>query len=220
MKASKGEQGQGKREAACEQPGCCHWCGKERVPERYHLLELWRQGASTATDLFGDGISWMRRDGKGPPQRRRIAWRRLRKSVLQCVGKRLIGWSHTVLLLLSDPLDDDFGRTVGSSLVLRVVGDRGLSRGGSFVRRVTVQAVGELRCRVEETVGASNPGRQAVLDTRLFGADGSGGDENRLTLQTLAQRRAGTHTRDFLRQCCFRSGHRSGRVREKCSRTG
>ena len=41
--------------------------------------------------------------------------------------------------------------------------------GGSFVHRLPVQDVGELRCGVLEKLGASNPGRQAVLEKRLFG---------------------------------------------------
>ena len=77
------------------------------------------------------------------------------------------------LWVLSDPLDDDFRRTVESSLVLHIVGGRGLSRGGSFVRHLTtVHYVGELRSRVLEKLDASNPGRQAVHDNRLCGARG------------------------------------------------
>ena len=43
-----------------------------------------------------------------------------------------------ILWVLSDPLDDDFGRTVEPSLVLHSIGDRGLTRDGFFVRRLTV----------------------------------------------------------------------------------
>ena len=68
------------------------------------------------------------------------------------------------------------GATVESSLVLHVGGDRGLSRGGSFVRRLIVQG----RWRAPQ----SGPGetwrfkswQTAGLDKRLFGADGSGSD--------------------------------------------
>ena len=81
------------------------------------------------------------------------------------------------LWVLSDPLDDDCGRTVESSLVVHAIGDRGLSRGGSFVRRLPVQDVGELRSRVVEKLAVSNFGRQSMFDRRLFGIDGSGGDD-------------------------------------------
>ena len=72
---------------------------------------------------------------------------------------------------MSDPLDDDFGRTAESSLDLHTVGDRGLSRGGSFVRRLTVQDVGELGSRVLEKVCVSSLDKQAMLDRRLFGME-------------------------------------------------
>ena len=58
------------------------------------------------------------------------------------------------------PLDDDFGRTVESSLVLHVVGDQGLSRGGTVVRRLTVQDVGELSSRDLEKLGAKKKTRR------------------------------------------------------------
>ena len=64
----------------------------------------------------------------------------------------------------------------GSS-VLHAVGDLGLSRGGSFVRRLPVQDVGEIRSRLLEKLGASNSCWQALLDRRLFGTDDSGGDD-------------------------------------------
>ena len=73
--------------------------------------------------------------------------------------------------VLSDPLDDDFGRTVESSLDLHTVGDRGLSRGGSFVRRLTVQDVGELGSRVLEKLCVSSLDKEAMLDRRLFGME-------------------------------------------------
>ena len=78
-------------------------------------------------------------------------------------------FSADALRTLSDPLG-----TVESSMVLRIVGERGLSRGGSFVRRLTVQDGGDLRSRVLEKLGVSIPGRQAGLDKRLFWTDGSG----------------------------------------------
>ena len=68
--------------------------------------------------------------------------------------------------MLSDPLNDDFGRTVDSSLVLHAVGDRGKMLENSAA--------------VLEKLGACNSGRQAVLDRRLFGADGSGGDDEEM----------------------------------------
>ena len=83
--------------------------------------------------------------------------------------------SADTLWVVSDSLGD-FGRTAEASSVLHAVGDRG-SRGGSFVRRLPVEDVGELRSRVLEKLGALNSGRQAVLDRRLFGADGSGVDD-------------------------------------------
>ena len=60
--------------------------------------------------------------------------------------------------------------------MLHTVGGRGLSRGGSVVRRLPVQDLGGLRCRVLEKVGVSNSGRQSMLDRRPFRIDGSGGD--------------------------------------------
>ena len=39
---------------------------------------------SKLTDLFGDGIFWMRSDGKGLSWRRPIAWRRLKQSGSRC----------------------------------------------------------------------------------------------------------------------------------------
>ena len=44
--------------------------------------------------------------------------------------------------------DDDFGQTVEASSVLRAIGDRGLRRGGSSVRLLAVQEVGELLGRI------------------------------------------------------------------------
>ena len=86
-------------------------------------------------------------------------------------------WHADILSVLSDPLDDDCRRTLESSLVLHTVGARGLSRGGSFVRRLPVQGVGELRSRVLEKLGASNSGRKATLDRRLLGTDGPVDDD-------------------------------------------
>ena len=40
-----------------------------------------------------------------------------------------------------------------SSLLLHIVGDRGLSRGGSVVRRFPVQDVDELRCSTKDSSG-------------------------------------------------------------------
>ena len=56
--------------------------------------------------------------------------------------------SPDTLWVLSDPLDDDFGQTVEASSVLRAIGDRGLSRGGSSVRLFSTQEVGELLGRI------------------------------------------------------------------------
>ena len=81
-------------------------------------------------------------------------------------------WSHNLY-----QLEDDFGRTVEASLVLHSFGDPGLTRDGFFVHRLTVQDVGELRGRVMEKPGVISSGRQAGLDKRLFGANGSGGDD-------------------------------------------
>ena len=78
---------------------------------------------------------------------------------------------RTVLWVVSDPLDDSFGQVVEASPASHAIGDRGLSRGGSFVRLVPVQEVGELRGRMLGRLCTSNPGRQAALDKRLFGSD-------------------------------------------------
>ena len=58
--------------------------------------------------------------------------------------------------------------------MLHAIGDRSLSRGGSFVHLLLVQEGGELRGRMLGRLGPSNPGRQADLDKRLFGSDGTG----------------------------------------------
>ena len=79
--------------------------------------------------------------------------------------------------------------------------DRELSRGGSFVQLVTVQEVGELRGRMLERLGTSNPGRQAVLDKRLYGTQGSGrvdSDNPADELEPVAERDAAT---EDLRTC-------------------
>ena len=70
--------------------------------------------------------------------------------------------SPDTLWVLGDPLDDDFGQTVEASSDLHAIGDRRLSRGGSFVRLLSIQEVGELCGRILEKLGTSNPGRQAV----------------------------------------------------------
>ena len=101
--------------------------------------------------------------------------------------------------VLSDPLGDDFGRTVASS-VLHAVGDRGLSRGGSFVRRLPVRAVGELRSRVLVKLGASNSGRQAVLDRCRFGSGDDDPDKQREKTEPVVGRDAGID----LRTCWIR----------------
>ena len=74
-------------------------------------------------------------------------------SVSRWYGVRLTRWSFRTV----------FGRAVLCSMVLRTVGDQGLSSGGAFVRRLPVQDVDELRTRVLEKLGASNSGRQAEL---------------------------------------------------------
>ena len=59
--------------------------------------------------------------------------------------------------------------------MLHAIGDQGLSRGGSFCaspprfKNFGNSAVGFWKSWVQ-----SNPGRQAVLDKRLFGTEGSG----------------------------------------------
>ena len=58
--------------------------------------------------------------------------------------------SLDTLWVSSYPLDDDFGQIVEASSVLHAIGDRCLSRGGSCVRLLSAQEVGELRGRVLE----------------------------------------------------------------------
>ena len=82
--------------------------------------------------------------------------------------------SPDTLWVLSDFLDDDFGQTVEASSVWHAIGDWGLSSGGSFLRLLPVQEVGDFRGRIMEKLGTSNPGREAVLDKRLFGTEGPG----------------------------------------------
>ena len=45
--------------------------------------------------------------------------------------------SPDTLWVLSDPLDEDFGRTVEASSVLHAIGDSGLSRGGWWFFRAS-----------------------------------------------------------------------------------
>ena len=49
--------------------------------------------------------------------------------------------SPDTLWVFSNPLDDDFKQTVEASSMLHAIGDWRLSRGGSFVRLLTVQEV-------------------------------------------------------------------------------
>ena len=105
--------------------------------------------------------------------------------------------SPGTLWVLSDPLDDDFGQTVEASVAC----DRGLSRGGPFVRHFPVQGVGELRGRILGKLATSNLGRQAVLDKRLFGTERSGrvdSDNRADKLEATAE--SGAATED-LRTC-------------------
>ena len=72
----------------------------------------------------------------------------------------LVSWSlqimQTCLWVSSDPLDCVFGRIMVSSLVLRVVGGRGLSRNVSFARRFPFQDVGEYTQTCVHGAGAPN----------------------------------------------------------------
>ena len=91
------------------------------------------------------------------------------------------------LWVLSNPLDDDFGRIVEASLLLHAVGDRGLIRGGSFVRRLPVQDVGEHPAcwrswRLPTLAG------KPCSDRRLFGTDGHGGTTPTSRERNLSQR--------------------------------
>ena len=56
--------------------------------------------------------------------------------------------SPDTLWVLSDPLDHDFEQTVEASSVLHAIGDWCVSRGASCVRLLSVQEIGELRCRI------------------------------------------------------------------------
>ena len=122
--------------------------------------------------------------------------------------------SPVTLWVLSDPLDDDFGQTVEASSVLHAIGDRGLSRGGSFVRLFPVQGVGALRGRILEKLGTSNPGRQVGLDNRLFGTGGSGrvdSDNPADKLEPTAERDAAT---EDLRTCWIDTDETSSRFKK------
>ena len=78
--------------------------------------------------------------------------------------------SPDTLWVLGDPLDDDFGQTVEASSDLHAIGDRRLSRGGSFVRLLSENsAVGFWKSWVHRIVEG-----RPFPDKRLFGTEGSG----------------------------------------------
>ena len=105
------------------------------------------------------------------------------------------------LWVLSDPLEDDFKQTVEASSVLHAIGDRRLSRGGSFVRLLPVQevensAAGCWKSWVHQILKA-----KPFPDKRLFGKEGSGrfdSDNPANKLEPAAERDAVTEN---LRTC-------------------